>query len=66
MELTQVQFAALLKVAPNTVARWERGEISMKPSMALLLKYMAAEVDLTYPNPTESVPTAEPPMAKEV
>jgi transcriptional regulator with XRE-family HTH domain len=30
--LTQVEFAERIGVAPNTVARWERGEIGMHPS----------------------------------
>jgi transcriptional regulator with XRE-family HTH domain len=48
--LTQKVFAEVLKVAPNTVARWERGEIGMRPSTQLLLEMFAREVDLTYPS----------------
>lgn len=32
--LSQVEFAARIGVAPNTVARWERGEMGMHPSRA--------------------------------
>ena len=31
--LTQAQVAAELGVAPNTVARWERGELGFHPAM---------------------------------
>ena len=36
--MTQEQLAAELKVAPNTVARWERGERSIPPYLDLALE----------------------------
>jgi transcriptional regulator with XRE-family HTH domain len=35
---TQVQIAKALAVAPNTVARWERDELSISKPMALLIR----------------------------
>ena len=32
------QLAALIGVASNTVARWERGELGMKPTTARLIQ----------------------------
>jgi len=37
---TQEQLAAILAVAPNTVARWERGERAISAPMALLIRAM--------------------------
>lgn len=36
--MTQEQLATELKVAPNTVARWERGERSIPPYLDLALE----------------------------
>ncbi len=36
--LSQAKLAALIGVAPNTVARWERGELGMKPTTARLIQ----------------------------
>ena len=38
MAWTQVQLAKALDVAPNTVARWERDEVSISKPMTLLIK----------------------------
>ena len=38
--LTQVEFASLLGVAPNTVARWERGEIGLSHSTEKLFSML--------------------------
>ncbi len=40
--LTQVGLAELLSVTPNTVARWERDEVGIKPAMAKLIQLVAA------------------------
>ena len=37
LRLTQAELAALLGVAKNTVARWERGELGMQPSTERLI-----------------------------
>jgi transcriptional regulator with XRE-family HTH domain len=44
---TQKQFAEQIGVAPNSVARWERGELKMKKSTELLVKLLALHADLT-------------------
>lgn len=36
--LTQVEFARLLDVAPNTVARWEQGVMAMHRNTAKVVK----------------------------
>lgn len=36
--MTQEQLAAELNVAPNTVARWERGERSIPPYLDLAME----------------------------
>jgi transcriptional regulator with XRE-family HTH domain len=47
--LTQKAFAKHIGVAPNTVARWERGEIGMRPSTERLLQLLVQQTDLTTP-----------------
>jgi transcriptional regulator with XRE-family HTH domain len=39
---TQVEMAAAVKVAPNTVARWERDERPIRESMAKLIESVYA------------------------
>ena len=39
--LSQSEFARLVGVAPNTVARWERGELGMRPTTAHLIELLA-------------------------
>ena len=43
LKLTQAGFAALIGVTPNTVARWERGELGIRPTTARLIQLLAAE-----------------------
>lgn len=43
MGLTQKQLAARLKMAGNSVARMERGEMIVTPPMELLIQYVARE-----------------------
>jgi DNA-binding transcriptional regulator YiaG len=38
--MTQVEFARLLGVAPNTVARWERGELGLSHSSLKLFSVL--------------------------
>ena len=40
--LTQVELAAKIGVYWNTVARWERDEVPIRESMALLIRTIAA------------------------
>ncbi len=47
--LTQAAFAECLSVAPNTDARWERGELGMRPSTKLLIQMLMRDTDLTRP-----------------
>jgi transcriptional regulator with XRE-family HTH domain len=42
--LTQVQLAERLRVAPNTVARWERDERAIPPVVEVALRAIVAEV----------------------
>lgn len=51
--LTQVAFAEQIGVAPNTVARWERGEMGMKGTTEKLIKLLAQTSDLTTGEVTE-------------
>jgi len=67
LRLTQATFAECVGVAPNTVARWERGELGMRPSTERLLELLVQHTDLTTPRIT--APTTEPttePIAKSV
>jgi transcriptional regulator with XRE-family HTH domain len=43
MGLTQVEFAALVGVAPNSIARQERGEIGIREPLARLARLLAAQ-----------------------
>jgi hypothetical protein len=43
MGLTQVELAERLRVASNSVARMERGEMIVTPPMALLISFVARE-----------------------
>jgi transcriptional regulator with XRE-family HTH domain len=43
MGLTQIQFAERLKIAGNSVARMERGEMIITPPMELLISFVARE-----------------------
>jgi DNA-binding transcriptional regulator YiaG len=47
--LSQARFAALLGVAPNTVARWERGELGMRGTTARLIELVAKQQRRTSP-----------------
>jgi DNA-binding transcriptional regulator YiaG len=47
--LSQVAFADCIGVAPNTVARWERGELGMRESTKRLLTLLIQQTDLTTP-----------------
>ena len=42
---TQVELAAALGVTSNSVARWERGEVTIRPPIARLLERIAADHD---------------------
>jgi DNA-binding transcriptional regulator YiaG len=42
--LTLVEFAELVHVHWNTVAKWERGEVGMRPSTAELIRRVAKDV----------------------
>ena len=44
LDLSQAKFAELVGVAPNTVARWERGELGMRATTARLIRLVVAEV----------------------
>jgi transcriptional regulator with XRE-family HTH domain len=41
MGLTQVEFAALVGVAPNSIARQERGEIGIREPLGRLVRLLA-------------------------
>lgn len=38
LDLTQVEFASLIGVAPNTVARWEQGVMRLHPMTVRVVK----------------------------
>ena len=42
LKLSQSGFAALVGVTANTVARWERGELGMRPTTVRLIELMVA------------------------
>lgn len=42
LQLTQAQFAELVGVTANTVARWERGEMEMREPTARLIQSIYA------------------------
>jgi DNA-binding transcriptional regulator YiaG len=44
LQLSQAGFAALVGVASNTVARWERGELGMRPTTARLIALLTEPV----------------------
>ena len=43
LQLSQAKFAALVGVAPNTVARWERGELGMRGTTSRLIQFVVAQ-----------------------
>ena len=43
--LSQTQLAAVVGVPANTIARWERGEMQMRPAMDRLVRLTVAEVE---------------------
>jgi transcriptional regulator with XRE-family HTH domain len=43
--LTQARLAAVVGVPANTIARWERGEMRMRPSMDRLVRLTIAEAE---------------------
>jgi transcriptional regulator with XRE-family HTH domain len=47
--MTQLEFADYLGVASNTLARWERSELNMRPATALLIEKLIQDTDLTNP-----------------
>ena len=51
MGLTQAELAERLKIAGNSVARMDRGEMIVTPPMALLISFVArvAGVDAAHP-----------------
>jgi DNA-binding transcriptional regulator YiaG len=42
LQLSQSDFARLVGVTPNTVARWERGELGMRPTTARLIELLTS------------------------
>jgi DNA-binding transcriptional regulator YiaG len=42
LDKTQAEFAAMLGVATNSVARWERGEMRVRPATLKLVRMLAA------------------------
>jgi transcriptional regulator with XRE-family HTH domain len=46
MELTQAELGERLKVTGNSIARMERDEQAITPSMALLISYVVREAGL--------------------
>lgn len=41
--LSQAKFAAIVGVAANTVARWERGEMQMSPALDKLVRLTVSQ-----------------------
>jgi transcriptional regulator with XRE-family HTH domain len=60
---TQAEFAKVIGVRSNTVARWERGEIAMRESTRLFLDYLVKGIDLT--NPVWPIRKDLPPEGEE-
>ncbi len=58
--MTQEQLATELKVAPNTVARWERGERSIPPYLDLALE----TIERNKPEKTSRPPKAKAETSK--
>ena len=50
MRLTQVQLGERLRVRGNTIARFERDEMAITPSMELLIQYVAREARVEVPH----------------
>ena len=57
--LSQVKFADLVGVPGNTVARWERGEMTMGPAMDRLIRLSVAEAAASAQMPREFEAKAE-------
>ena len=57
LKATQAELGALLEVAPNTVARWERGEVT--PDSPRILRLALRQLQLEY-----DVPDLDPKMGK--
>jgi DNA-binding transcriptional regulator YiaG len=49
LSMTQVEMGALIGVAGNTVARWERGELRPSPMAQRLIRIAAAEKNIAVP-----------------
>lgn len=47
--LSQNKLAAVVGVAGNTIARWERNEMKMGPSMDRLVRLVVAQVEADRP-----------------
>ena len=45
LALSQAGFATLVGVAPNTVARWERGEMKMQAAMDRLVRLVVTQYE---------------------
>jgi DNA-binding transcriptional regulator YiaG len=45
LKLSQARFADLMGVTANTVARWERDEMRMRPAIDRLVRLTVAEAD---------------------
>ena len=43
LKWTQAQMAEAIGVAPNTLARWERGELTIGEPISRLVKYIEKE-----------------------
>ena len=59
LRLTQAQFADVVGVAPNTVARWERGVLGMRKSVAILIDHLVKNIDLTNPEVPPNTPASK-------
>ena len=45
LRLSQTELAAVVGVPANTIARWERGEMQMRPAMDRLVRLTIAEAE---------------------